>query len=306
MMDHSTRLLMIIYLIMLILILISIAFFTLLERKILSYIQLRKGPNKIFLFGLLQPLADGVKLFFKENKQSNNMNMILYNIFPCFLFFLMLMLWTMFIFLKYDLFIHSMIFMILLSSLSVYGILGSSWASNSKYSMLGAYRSVAQIISYEVGLIFMLMVAFIFIKNFNLSMMLEKNNLSHLLIFGAIHFFIIWFVILLAELNRAPFDFAESESELVSGFNIEYGSMKFALLFLSEYGNMIFMAYLTMIIFYKSNTLFMLIIMTLMIWVRGTYPRFRYDNLMYLNWKHFLPQILMLFILIYSFYHIIY
>uniref|UniRef100_A0AAU6PCL2 NADH-ubiquinone oxidoreductase chain 1 n=1 Tax=Amblyseius obtuserellus TaxID=3061186 RepID=A0AAU6PCL2_9ACAR len=280
-------------------VLISVAFFTLFERKILGYLHLRKGPNKNSFNGVLQPVLDGLKLFTKENFSNFNLNKFMYLFFPVFLLMLMLVYWLVFVFESMNYFFFSGVFVMLISGLGVYGVLGGGWSSNSKYALLGAYRGVAQVVSYEVGMMFIFISVFFFFKSLNMKI-LSFSSYSHLLVFSLLVVFLMWFVILLAELNRSPFDFAESESELVSGFNVEYGSIKFAFFFLSEYGNMIFIAYLTMLIFFLKNFVFMILLMFFMVVVRGVFPRFRYDNLMSLNWEVFLPLILLLCVLIYN------
>uniref|UniRef100_UPI0030FE6F48 NADH dehydrogenase subunit 1 n=1 Tax=Neoseiulus chebalingensis TaxID=3061192 RepID=UPI0030FE6F48 len=282
-----------------IMVLLSIAFFTLFERKILGYLQLRLGPSKMSVKGILQPIIDGLKLFMKESYLGLNLSKFMYSGFPFFLLLLMLLFWLSFIYAKVDYLKHSMIYVILVSSLGVYGVMGSGWSSNSKYALLGAYRSVCQVISYEVGMVFIIMLFFIYLKSYSMSLLLKVHFFSHYFFFGFLFMFLIWVVTILAELNRSPFDFSESESELVSGFNIEYGSLKFAFLFLSEYGNMIFMGLLSVYIFFMNEISYLLIVLLLMVWVRGSFPRFRYDNLMYLSWKVFLPLILLFYFYVY-------
>ena len=293
----------IIYLIIILylIVLLSIAFFTLLERKILGYIHQRKGPNKVLLGGLLQPVIDGIKLFNKENNVSFNINKFLFSVFPFISLLIMILIWQRFFFLNLDFLLNRFLFYILFSSLRVYSIIGRGWVSNSKYAMLGCYRGVAQVISYEVGLIFLVIIIIFFVKNFSFRFLLEKSGIRHISLWGFIFMLVIWVVIILAELNRAPFDFAEIESELVSGFNVEFGGLKFAFLFLAEYGSIIYMSYLTILIFLRKRLLYCVMIMLILVWVRGVFPRYRYDNLIYLNWKVFLPVILVLFISVYDY-----
>nr|QYC94836.1 NADH dehydrogenase subunit 1 [Amblyseius tsugawai] len=277
-------------------VLLSVAFFTLFERKFLGYLQLRKGPNKVFFLGIFQPVSDGVKLFMKGDYTTFMSNKLMFNVFPLFMLFLMMFYWFIFIFLKIDIFLNSLIYFMMISSLSIYGILGSGWVSNSKYGILGAYRSVAQVVSYEVGFVFVLMSLVMLSVSYCYKGICLDNGNSHYLFFGLIFVWFIWMVVLLAELNRAPFDFAESESELVSGFNVEFGGVKFAFMFLGEYGNMLFMGYMSMVLFHTNLYLFMIMYLVIMVWVRGVFPRYRYDNLMYLNWKVYLPFILFYFL----------
>lgn len=293
----------IIYLILIlyVIVLVSIAFFTLLERKILGYIHLRQGPNKVIIKGFLQPVIDGLKLFIKENMFSFNVNKFLFSIFPFFSLFMILFIWQRFFFFNMDFLLNRFLFYILFSSLRVYAVIGSAWVSNSKYAILGCYRRVSQVVSYEVGLIFLIMLIRFFTKNFSFRALAIKSSIRHINLFGFIFILIVWVVVILAELNRAPFDFAESESELVSGFNIEFGGLKFAFLFLSEYGIMIYMSYLTVLVFLAVNLVYCVFVIALLVWVRGVFPRYRYDNLIHLNWKVFLPIILIFFAGVYEF-----
>uniref|UniRef100_A0AAU6PCM8 NADH-ubiquinone oxidoreductase chain 1 n=1 Tax=Euseius sacchari TaxID=3061191 RepID=A0AAU6PCM8_9ACAR len=288
-------------LILYIIVLLSVAFFTLFERKILGFVQIRKGPDKVFFKGILQPVLDGLKLFLKENSVGFNIMKLVFMSFPFFSLFIMLMIWQSFVYQSYEFLFNSFMFFILFSTMSVYGVIGSGWVSNSKYAMLGSYRGVAQLISYEVCFIFLILSFCFFVKNYSYNFYLNKMVFSHILFYGFSFLFIVWFVVILAELNRSPFDFAESESELVSGFNVEYGGLKFAFLFLSEYGSMIYLSYLTMVLFISSFFLSCVGVMFMMVWVRGVLPRYRYDNLMYLNWKFFLPFVLFFLLYMYLF-----
>nr|YP_010613971.1 NADH dehydrogenase subunit 1 [Neptis harita]WAS08717.1 NADH dehydrogenase subunit 1 [Neptis harita] len=282
-------------LILLIGVLIGVAFLTLLERKILGYVQIRKGPNKVGFMGLLQPFSDAIKLFTKEQAYLNYSNYFSFYFSPIVSFMLSLLIWLMipYIF-NMITFNVGMLFFLCCTSIGVYTLLIAGWSSNSNYSLLGGLRAVAQTISYEVSLSLILMSSIILIMNFNMIKFYEYQNL-------------IWFMVmmiplsmcflssLMAETNRTPFDFAEGESELVSGFNIEYSSGGFALIFLAEYSSILFMSLLFVIVYmggYDLNLMFYLKLVFLaffFIWVRGTLPRYRYDKLMYLCWKSYLP-----------------
>nr|QHN56506.1 NADH dehydrogenase subunit 1 [Nysius plebeius] len=282
-----------IYLIMLILVLVSVGFVTLLERKVLGYIQLRKGPNKVGFMGLLQPFSDGLKLFFKEQTYPYMSNFIIYYLSPVFMLILSFLLWTLF---PYSFNVYSFnygfLFFLVCSGMGVYGVMLSGWSSNSKYSLLGCLRAVAQTISYEVSMALIMMCFFLFVYSFDfMNFNLYQN---YWFIFFSLPLFYCWLSSCLAEVNRSPFDFAEGETELVSGFNIEYSGAGFSFIFLSEYMNIIFMSLITTIMFLGCDfSLFFFIKITLIvfwfIWVRGTLPRFRYDKLMNLTWKIFLP-----------------
>nr|AKN01361.1 NADH dehydrogenase subunit 1 [Ptilomera tigrina] len=292
----------IIFLFLLIMILLAVAFVTLLERKILSYIQLRKGPNKVGYMGLLQPFSDGLKLFFKEQSYLYMSNFMIYYFSPVFMLMLSFCLWLLFPFLinVYN-FNLGFLFFLCCTSLGVYGVLMCGWSSNSNYSLLGSLRSMAQTISYEVSMSMILLCVIIFVYGYDLLLFMYFQSYIWFAMFS-IPLFFCWVASFLAEVNRSPFDFAEGESELVSGFNVEYSSGGFAFIFLSEYMNIIFMSMLT-VIFFLGCDLFsfmffikMVLIIFLVIWVRGTLPRFRYDKLMYLTWKVFLPISLNYFI----------
>nr|QCI09195.1 NADH dehydrogenase subunit 1 [Geotomus sp. FS-2019] len=283
------------YLVIIISVLVSVAFVTLLERKVLGYIQLRKGPNSVGFMGLLQPFSDGLKLFFKAQTLAFKSNYLIYYLSPVFMLILSFVLWLLFPFLVniYN-FNYGFLFLMCCMGLGVYGVLMAGWSSNSSYALLGGLRAVAQTISYEVSMALIMICLVIFTFSFNLLMFMYYQSDIWFLLFSFPLFFC-WLSSCLAETNRSPFDFAEGESELVSGFNVEYSSGGFAFIFLSEYMNIIFMSLLTVIMFLGCDlfSIFFFFKVTLIvfwfIWVRGTLPRFRYDKLMYLTWKLFLP-----------------
>nr|QXJ79761.1 NADH dehydrogenase subunit 1 [Suinzona borowieci] len=282
-------------LILLISVLVGVAFLTLLERKVLGYIQIRKGPNKLAFLGLLQPFSDAIKLLTKEQTYPLMSNFNLYYLCPIMNLFLSLFLWVCMPFLTVNLsFNLSLLYFLCISSLSVYTIMLAGWSSNSNYSLLGSLRSVAQTISYEVSLA-MILLSFLFMI-LSLSILeLMKFQEYIWFIFLMFPLCLMWLVSSLAETNRTPFDFAEGESELVSGFNVEYSSGGFTMIFLAEYSNILFMSMLCCFLFLGGNLvsyLFFLkvgIMAFIWIWIRGTLPRFRYDKLMYLAWKSYLP-----------------
>nr|YP_010000287.1 NADH dehydrogenase subunit 1 [Oxyruncus cristatus]QOD96147.1 NADH dehydrogenase subunit 1 [Oxyruncus cristatus] len=288
-------------------ILIAVAFLTLVERKVLSYMQARKGPNIVGPFGLLQPMADGVKLFIKEPIRPSTSSPYLFILTPMLALLLAIMIWTPLPlpFPLTDLNL-GMLFLLALSSLAVYSILWSGWASNSKYALIGALRAVAQTISYEVTLAIILLSLIILSGNYSMSTLMTTQEPLYL-IFSSWPLAMMWYISTLAETNRAPFDLTEGESELVSGFNVEYAAGPFALFFLAEYANIMLMNTLTTILFLSPSLfnppqeLFPLILATKalllsagFLWVRASYPRFRYDQLMHLLWKNFLPLTLSL------------
>nr|ADV75791.1 NADH dehydrogenase subunit 1 [Plestiodon sumichrasti] len=289
-------------------ILVAVAFLTLLERKILGYMQLRKGPNIIGPYGLLQPIADGVKLFIKEPVRPSSSSPTLFIITPTLALFLALMIWTP---LPMPMTLADMnlglLFMLALSSMAVYSILWSGWASNSKYPLIGALRAVAQTISYEVTLGIILLTLIILTGGFTLHTLIITQEHTWLALCSW-PLMMMWFISTLAETNRAPFDLTEGESELVSGFNVEYAAGPFALFFLAEYANILMMNTLTCILFINPGTMthpdmFPINLMlkastltALFLWARASYPRFRYDQLMHLLWKNFLPLTLALFL----------
>nr|CAH59762.1 NADH dehydrogenase subunit 1 [Himantopterus dohertyi] len=282
-------------LIMILGVLIGVAFLTLLERKLLGYIQVRSGPNKVGFWGILQPFSDGVKLFTSEQIYLNFSNYFSYYFSPVFSFILSLLMWLMIpYYFNMISFNFGVLFFFCCLSLGVYMVMVAGWSSNSNYALLGGLRAMAQTISYEVSLALIFMSSIIFIMDFNLMKFFEYQLMIWLIIF-MFPLSICLYSSMLAEVNRTPFDFAEGESELVSGFNIEYSSGGFALIFLAEYSSILFMSMFFVISYmggFNLNLLFYLklsLISFLFIWVRGTLPRYRYDKLMYLAWKSYLP-----------------
>nr|QTT61230.1 NADH dehydrogenase subunit 1 [Tritia sp. t LAG-2017] len=290
-------------------ILLAVAFFTLLERKGLSYIQIRKGPNKVGFMGLPQPLADAAKLLTKEIAKPTMANYSPYFVAPIFSFILALLLWQLYPSLySCSYFKWGILFFLCVSGMNVYGTLLAGWASNSKYALLGSLRAIAQTISYEVSMALILLFPLFLVGSFSFIEIKESQEFIWLA-FLMIPVSLMWVVTCVAETNRAPFDFAEGESELVSGFNIEYGAAGFALIFLAEYANILVMSLLSALLFFggssmiliESDLAFMFKVLFFafaFIWVRGSYPRFRYDLLMGLTWKGFLPAALSFLLLI--------
>nr|YP_009311489.1 NADH dehydrogenase subunit 1 [Tampichthys ipni]BAV70392.1 NADH dehydrogenase subunit 1 [Tampichthys ipni] len=288
-------------------ILLAVAFFTLLERKVLGYMQLRKGPNLVGPYGLLQPIADGVKLFIKEPVRPSTSSPFLFLAAPILALALALTLWAPLPMPHPVINLNlGILFIMALSSLTVYSILGSGWASNSKYALIGALRAVAQTISYEVSLGLILLSIIIFSGGYTLQTFNTAQE-GVWLLFPAWPLAAMWYISTLAETNRAPFDLTEGESELVSGFNVEYAGGPFTLLFLAEYSNILLMNTLSAVLFLGTSyftympeltTIGLMakavLLSVVFLWVRASYPRFRYDQLMHLVWKNFLPLTLAL------------
>ena len=289
--------------------LLFIAYLTYFERKVIGAIQLRKGPNVVGPFGLFQPIADGIKLLTKETIFPDNSNKFIFIFSPILTFTLALIGWAVipidFKIVLADINVGLM-YIFAVSSLGVYGIIMAGWASNSRYAFLGALRSAAQMISYEVSIGLIIISVLITSGSLNLTeIVMKQQNMWYVIP----HFpmFIIFFISTLAETNRAPFDLPEAESELVAGYNVEYSSMSFGLFFLGEYGNMILMSSMSTILFlggwlppvdisFFENIpgfiwflLKVTFLLFLFLWVRATLPRYRYDQLMRLGWKVFLP-----------------
>ena len=289
--------------------LISIAYLTFFERKVIGSMQLRKGPNVVGPFGLLQPIADGLKLLSKETIFPDDSNKFLFILSPIITFVLALIAWAV-IPIDYKVVLADInvgiMYIFAVSSLGVYGIIVAGWSSNSRYAFLGSLRSAAQMISYEVSIGLIIISILITAGSLNLSnIVLSQEKVWYIIP----HFpmFVIFFISTLAETNRAPFDLPEAESELVAGYNVEYSSMSFGLFFLGEYGNMILMSSMSTILFLGGwlppvqNEFLNLVpgfiwflvkvafLLFIFLWVRATLPRYRYDQLMSLGWKLFLP-----------------
>ncbi len=291
-------------------ILIAVAYLTYAERKVIAAMHLRRGPNVVGPFGLLQPLADGLKLFFKETIIPSGANRVVFVLAPMVTFSLALVAWAVIPFgdgLVIANINVGILYLFAISSLGVYGILMAGWASNSKYAFLGAIRSAAQMISYEVSMGFIIISVLLLAGTLNLTEIVEAQKESVWFIIPLFPMFIIFFISTLAETNRHPFDLPEAEAELVAGYNVEYSAMIFALFFLGEYANMILMCSMTTILFlggwlppidiapfnWIPGPLWFIIkicgLLFIFLWVRATFPRYRYDQLMRLGWKVFLP-----------------
>nr|URX53953.1 NADH dehydrogenase subunit 1 [Cryptotermes sp. 5 AB-2022a] len=285
----------VVFLLLIILVLVGVAFLVLLERKVLGYVHIRSGPNSVGFIGLFQPFGDAIKLFTSEQYFPLVSNYLSYYFSPVLSLFLSLLVWVLIpYFSGFVSFELGLLFFLCCTSLGVYTVMVAGWSSNSNYSLLGGLRSVAQTISYEVSLALILLSFVFLVCGYDLINFYYFQSYLWL-IFFTFPLSLVWIISCLAETNRTPFDFAEGESELVSGFNIEYGGGGFALIFLAEYASILFMSLLFCIIFLGCDldSLFFYISLSflsyLFIWVRGTLPRFRYDSLMYLAWKGFLP-----------------
>jgi len=293
-------------------VLLAVAYLTYAERKVIGWMQLRKGPNVVGPFGLLQPFADGLKLFLKETIVPSGANKALFLFAPMLTLTLGMIAWAVIPFdeglVLADINV-GVLYLFAISSLGVYGVIIAGWASNSKYAFLGALRSAAQMVSYEVSIGFVIITVLLCVGSLNLSEVVRAQSGGILSWFFLPLFpmFVIFFVSALAETNRAPFDLPEAEAELVSGYNVEYSAMAFALFFLGEYGNMILMSGMTVVLFLGGwmapldiapfnlvpgpiwFALKIAMVLFVFLWVRATFPRYRYDQLMRLGWKVFLP-----------------
>nr|YP_002889408.1 NADH dehydrogenase subunit 1 [Orussus occidentalis]ACJ69706.1 NADH dehydrogenase subunit 1 [Orussus occidentalis] len=279
-------------------VMISLAFFTLLERSVLGLIQARKGPNKVGMVGIIQPMSDAIKLFSSENFNILQSNYYLYLMSPVMSLIVMLIIWISMP-LKFNMMNMSLgvLFFLCISSISVYFLMMMGWSSNSVYSLLGSLRSISQTISYEVGMFMMILMIIMITESYSFfDMYIYQKNIWFVFIFYPL--FIMLTITMLAELNRTPFDFSEGESELVSGFNVEYMSGSFAMIFMSEYGMILFMSFVLGMVFFGADFFFfffyikVVILGYMFIWVRGTFSRFRYDKLMCLAWMWFLPLVM--------------
>ena len=289
--------------------LLAVAFMVLVERKVMGSMQRRKGPSVVGVFGILQPIADAVKLLVKEHVLPSHANLVVFLIAPILTFLLALLSWSVIPFgdglVLCDLNIGAL-FLFAISSLGVYGIIMAGWASNSKYAFLGAMRSAAQMVSYEVSIGLILITVLMCVGSLNLSEIVNSQK-NVWFIVPLFPLFILFFISCLAETNRAPFDLPEAEAELVAGYNVEYSSMAFALFFLGEYANMILMSSLTALLFLGGWLppidiailhwvpggcwlgIKVVAMLFTFVWIRAAFPRYRYDQLMRLGWKVFLP-----------------
>ena len=290
-------------------VMISVAYLTYVERKVIGSMQLRRGPNVVGPFGLLQPIADGLKLFLKETIIPSGANRGVFIAAPCITFVLALVAWSVIPFddgmVLADINV-GILFLFAISSMGVYGVLMAGWASNSRYAFLGGLRSAAQMVSYEVSMGFVIVTVLLLVGSLNLSAIVNAQK-DMWFVIPLFPMAVIFFVSTLAETNRHPFDLPEAEAELVAGFNVEYSAMPFALFFLGEYANMILMAGMTTILFLGGwlppmdipmftwipgpiwFALKLSSVLFVFLWVRATFPRYRYDQLMRLGWKVFLP-----------------
>ena len=290
--------------------LIGVAYLTYAERKVIGAMHLRRGPNVVGPYGLLQPIADGMKLFFKETIIPTGANKVVFLVAPMLTFSLALIAWAV-IPVGNGLVIANInvgvLYLFAISSLGVYGVLMAGWSSNSKYAFLGGLRSAAQMVSYEVSMGFIIITVLLVAGSLNLSDIVRAQQETIWFVVPLFPMAVIFFITTLAETNRHPFDMPEAEAELVSGYNVEYSAMTFALFFLGEYANMILMAGMTTILFLGGwlpildvapfnwipgpiwFALKMAFVLFIFLWVRATFPRYRYDQLMRLGWKVFLP-----------------
>ncbi len=281
------------------LLLLSVAFFTLFERKVIGLFHLRVGPNKVSFIGLVQPLLDAFKLIAKQNLSPFRANKFAYNLAPVIGLFLAIFVWATipnyYILLSMN---YSLVFFFCLGSILVFSVLISGWSSNSKYRLIGSLRSVAQSISYESVFSTLIVLILILMTSYSIRSLFTQSSLIYLFLLP------VWVICTLAETHRAPFDFSESESELVSGFNTEYSGFNFAIIFLAEYRILLYSCFLLTYIFFMWLLPFNILAITSLalffsfffIWVRITYCRYRYDILMMISWKILLPITLSIFV----------
>nr|YP_009939387.1 NADH dehydrogenase subunit 1 [Crenidorsum turpiniae]QNV48541.1 NADH dehydrogenase subunit 1 [Crenidorsum turpiniae] len=282
-------------LILMICVLLSIAFFTLMERKYISFFQNRKGPNKTLISGIMQPISDAIKLLGKEMNMNIKSNSMMFLLSPCANLMCSLIVWLIFPF-KFEFAFMKMssLFMLSCMSMNMISLMMMGWASNSNYAFIGMVRTISQLVSYEINLMLVIITVITVTSQMNFKMMWLNQLYSPMMIF-ILPLFFVWMLTILAETNRTPFDFSEGESELVSGFNIEYSSKSFMMLFLAEYASILLMSMITtcmFCVFQTSNIMFLLIYFMnclYFIWTRATFPRFRYDKLMKMNWTQILP-----------------
>ena len=287
---------------------ISVAYLTYFERKVIGYMQVRIGPNRVGYFGLLQPIADALKLLFKEIILPTASNKVLFFLAPILAIAPAFAAWAV---IPFDLNLviadidASLLYILAMTSIAVYGVIIAGWASNSKYAFLGSLRSAAQIVSYEIAMGFTVVGVLMCANSLNLGKIVlgQEGGLWHWYIWPLFPLFIIYFISAVAETNRAPFDVAEGESEIVAGFHVEYSGMAFAVFFLAEYANMILVSmlaalmflggWLSPIPFVPDSFLWLLIkvafLLFFFLWFRATFPRYRYDQIMRLGWKIFIP-----------------
>jgi len=274
---------------------VSVGFFTLLERRVLGYIQFRKGPSRVGFLGLFQPFSDGFKLFFREYIFPVNRNVLIYYLCPFFILVYSLFIWVIFPFFYNCVgFRYGIVFFLCVLSLGVYTFIICGWSSNRVYSIIGCIRRISQAVSYEVSLSLILFCFFFLVDSYSLTIF-NVVQFGVWNLFVCFPLFLCWFSCCLAECNRSPYDFSEGERELVSGFNVEYGGGGFAMLFISEYSRIIFLCIFTVILFlggdyfsffFRFKVVFLCF---LMIWLRSRFPRYRYDKLIYMAWRCYLP-----------------
>ena len=289
-------------------VMISVAYLTYFERRVIGFMQSRIGPNRVGFFGLLQPIADALKLLFKEIILPEKSNNFLFFLAPLLSIAPALAAWAVIPF-DFEMVLADinagLLYVLAMTSIAVYGVIIAGWASNSKYAFLGSLRSAAQIVSYEIAMGFTLVGVLMCANSLNLGeiVMAQQGGISQWYCWPLFPLFIIYFISAVAETNRAPFDVAEGESEIVAGFHVEYSGMAFALFFLAEYANMILVSILAVIMFlggwmspfsFMSDGIFWLLakvvfVLFFFLWLRATFPRYRYDQIMRLGWKVFIP-----------------